>query len=267
MNRSRINNEKVKLFFLPYLILIVLCSLPSCKTKKIIQQANDSSILLSQKEAIDRFLSKPELSFFSGKAKVSFGTKQGTEKGLLYTRIASDSVIWAVVKKLSVEGGRAQITKDSATLINRLEKSYYTKPLAALEQSYGISADYNYIEDLFTAITPELDTTNYWETSEDSLHYIVATIIQDIHHVFYLDKRNGRVNSGSFQDKFAASGKWQYDDYRMITEGIELPFYRKYEITMGNDEYLSIEMKYSDIELNQAKDIKFSVPSHYTRIN
>lgn len=247
--------------------MFFLASLSSCKTKKSIPVIISEQSFLTPEEAKDRLLNQPEINFFSGKAKISISSQFGTEKGTLYTRIKTDSVIWAAVKKLSVEGGRILITKDSASMINRLEKSFLTKPLDKIAENYGLAADYHYLEKLFLAQTPALDTTTLWEQSEDSLHYTIKTIAQDIVHTFHLDKRDGTVTSGTFRDKFVSDGSWIYSDYRLVKEGILLPFYRKYELTMGNDEYLSLEIKYSEIELDEPKDIKFSIPSHYSRMN
>lgn len=249
------------------LFLCLLICLPSCKTKKALTTEKTEQTILSQEEAIARFLNQPQIDFFSGKAKISIRSQYGTEKGNLYLRIKSDSVIWAAVKKLSVEGGRILITKDSASMINRLEKSYLTKPLDKIAESYGLAADYHYLEDLFIGQTPKLDSTTLWEVTEDSLHYSVKTLAQNIFHTFNLDKRTGTIASGAFHDKFVSDGTWIYGDYRLVKEGMVLPFYRRYELTMGNDEYLSLEINYSEIELDQPKDIKFSIPSHYSRMN
>lgn len=159
-----------------------------------------------------------------------------------------------------------QMDHSTATIINRLDKTYQVLPLDTLESYLGFTGDLGYLQDMILGITPELDTAAVWETSQNSSELVIKSQAQNLLHKFIVDKNSGKVTGGHFESKFGASGTWSYGDYREVGEQQYLPHFRKYEVQIDEDNYLSLEMDFSVIETNVPKRIRFDVPAHYKRL-
>jgi len=236
----------------------------ACKTKKGLQIMPDISY--SDKELIRNFLARPAIDFYSGKASVKVKSSNGTDRFTLYVRSRTDSILWISGKRLSVEGGRMQMDDSTATIINRLDKTYQVLPLDTLESYLGFTGDLGYLQDMILGITPELDTAAVWETSQDISELVIKSQAQNLLHKFIVDKKSGTVSGGQFDSKFGASGTWTYGDYKDVGEQQYLPHFRKYEVQIDEENYLSLEMDFSVIEINVPKSIRFNVPTHYKRL-
>jgi len=240
--------------------------LGSCKTKqKLITEPSPG---METKELIHRLLDQPEYEFISGKAKINVASPYGSTRATLYLRTIKDSVIWMAVKKLSVEGGRVLITPDSLFLILRQEKAYQKYALADINKTYGLNGDFSYIQNLILGLTPEIDTTKYWEVNETSANVEVKTSIKNILHKFIIDRISGNVTSGTFKDQFVADGGWQYDNYIFSIDSVAVPAKRTYKIQLSKEpETQTLKIDFSELEVDVPKSIRFDIPSHYTRTN
>ena len=246
--------------FLGLVLLLLLSS--GCKSKKLLQTED-----LSEAEIIKKFRTPIDYNFFDGKAKVSISSSAyPSQKGNLYLRGQKDSVIWAAVKKLGVEGGRIQIDHQTATILNRLEKTYQQFSLDTLSTLFGVTGDLDYLQAMMFGMPPKLDSQELWDVSSDKKSIHISSMAQNVLHQFTLSKATGFVTSGKFRVKFAGDGEWLYDDYREVKPGIFLPYYRKYDIYVSEDEYLSLDIKFTEITLDEPKALPFSVPSRYTRL-
>lgn len=220
----------------------------------------------SEAELIRNFLYRPEVDFYSGKAKVKVKSSRGTDKFVMYVRSRQDSVLWFSGKRLSVEGGRLQVDTSTATIINRLDKTYQVLTLESLQSLVGFSGELPYLQDMVLGLTPELDTQQLWKTTISDDQFIVKTLTQNLVHEFQMDKNTGQVTGGYISSKFKNIGSWTYGDYRPVSDELELPFFRSYEVQMDEENYLSFEFDFSELEINETKRIRFDIPSHYTRI-
>lgn len=234
-----------------------------CKAKKTLKSSEQQG--LSEKQIGAIFKKQPDFDFFSAKAKIKITTENSTDRATLYLRAKRDSILWIVGKRISVEGGRLQIDDTTATFINRLDKTYQIIPLDTLEKSYGITGDLSYIQDLFFGIAPTVDSDAQWKVERDSLHWTITSMAQNVLHAFHLDPLNGELLGGKFLSKSGYDGQWTYSDYRKVGTCCRLPYSRKYEMNISDESYLSVELQFSDITLDEPKIIKFDVPSHYTR--
>ena len=244
-----------------FILLSILILLGSCKSKKKFVQVNAHQ-KLTNKALLHDLINQPAIDFFTGKAKVKISDAHTSEKGTLYIRSKKDSVIWFAVKKLSVEGGRAQLSQDSLFAINRLEKSYISMPFDSIQKQYGLMPSLSIIQNLVAGILPPIDTTLYLNEKNDSQYYKVRTMSEGLLVDLSVDQNLGKLSEVKYQDKYNSTFTCILDDYRIINDSVALPYYRKYSWTK-NEENLSIEMKFSNLAINEPKQIKFSIPNHY----
>jgi len=249
-----------------YLAVLIFLSFSiiSCKTKKIIPPANQEAI--TQDSLLQNILNPIQSDFVDAKAKARISNIYGSDKGQFYLRIKNDSVIWIAVKRLSIEGGRALINKDSAFFINRLDKTYSVLSMDDLQYDYGILPKLTYIESLLSGQVPHLDTTSYFEITDNGDHYSVINDLNQTLHNFKFDKMTGYLTEGNFETRNGITGNWQYGDYRICNNGQTLPFKRNYHVNLGNEETIDLELDFSRIELDSPKSITFEIPEHYIKI-
>jgi len=246
------------------ILLIAFVFLIGCKAKKTLQLSEYPG--LSEKQIVALFDQQPNFDFFSAKAKIKITTDQSSDKATLYIRAQPDSIFWLAGKRLSVEGGRLQINDTTATFINRLDRTYQIIPLDTFQESYGIVGNLSYIQDLFFGVIPAVNKEAYWKVERDSLHWTIKTMAQNVLHSFHLDPYTGELIGGKFFSKQGYDGHWTYSDHREIGENYKLPYYRKYELNISDESYLSVELQFSEITLDEPKRIKFDIPSQYTRV-
>ena len=147
-----------------------------------------------------------------------------------------------------------------------MDKTYQIIPLDTLQNSFGITGNLAYIQDLFIGRVPEVDEEDLWEVRRDSSHWTIKSTAQKVLHAFYLDPESGDMLGGEFRSNYGYDGKWTYSDYRVVGDCCRLPYFRKYEMNISDDSYLSVELKFSNITLDEPKRIKFDIPTRYTRV-
>lgn len=246
------------------MFFISLLSIQACKSKKKLISTNSHSVGL---DSIYQNIFKPKhIDWFSGRAKVKITSPQGTDKFVMFIRMKNDSIVWTVIKKLGLEGGRALIEKDSVSIIYRLpQKAYQLLSLEELSKSYGITPHLQDIQSLITGRIPRVDTSALWEIKDDEEFYHFRSIKDDIVYDFSYDKSTALLKKGQFIDGFNLNGYWDYDDYQIINN-IAVPFFRKYTAKFDADNYLNVTLDFTEIELNVPNSTKFEIPSHYKRL-
>jgi len=242
-----------------------LLAINACKSKKQLLHTNLPSVGI---DSIYQNIFNPEhINWFSGRAKVKVTSPQGTDRFVMFIRMKHDSIIWTVIKKLGIEGGRALIDKDSVSIIYRMpEKAYQIISLDELSKSFGMTPHLEDIQSLIKGRVPNLDTTLLWNIKEDNQFYNFRSIKDDIIFDFNFDKSTAMLKNGHFIDRFNLNGHWDYDDYRIVNN-IAVPFFRKYTAEFGPDNYLNVTLDFTDIELNIPNSTRFEIPPHYKKVD
>lgn len=256
----------MKSYRLSLCIFIALIFLSACASRKKLKSPELASEPIALDSIYKNIFHQPKPDWFSGKARISVHENNDQSKALMYLRMRSDSVIWTVYKKLSVEAARSQITPDSFFIIYRLEKKYDARALDSMGHIYGFDAEYGFMEDMIAGRLPALDTSKLWKEKEDDQNYSFRSMHKDLVIDFNYNKRTGLLDSGRFYDRFGRTGSWKYSDYRMIN-GLPLPFIREFHIKFANQDSLGLKMDFMEIETGVPHDIRFSIPEHYQKIN
>lgn len=246
-------------FFFCFIILLISCKTTS---RKILTSQSGNSI-----DSIHNYLlNPPTIDWINAKAKISVESSSITQKGTTYIRAKKDSVLWMLVKKATVEGGRVQIINDSIYAINRLEKTFYIKPLDYIQEEFGFNSALPYIHSLLAGHPPKIDSSKHWKSYLGKDRYSIETLIGDMVHQFDFDTETGLHTGGHFRNEDGINGRWVYNDYRMVENNIEVPFYRYFNIQLNENESIILSLDFSAIEINQEKTINFQIPSHYQRV-
>lgn len=178
-----------------------------------------------------------------------------------------DSVLWVNIKKLGIEAVRALVTPDSVIVLNRLEKTVQAKGLDALQREYNLPEGFPLLQHLLLAsawIAPDL---HLQADIKDSLHRLAGT--------------NGRysadyrVEEGAFvlrqatflQQQDAGLLGLQYGQFKKLPGAGVFPYFRRIEIFSPESGAASLEIEFTEIEINVPKPYRFEIPDHYQRMD
>jgi hypothetical protein len=203
--------------------------------------------------------------WLSAKAKVKMTDNYGTQKATMYLRMSSDSVIWMVFKKLSIEAARVLIDHDSLYILNRLDKTYQQESIDSISNIYGFYPQLDFLESIMWGKLPTIDTSVYWEEKETDSSFDFRTMTDDIMLEFSYTKEDGQLKSGNFMDRYNLTGSWEYSDYRTV-QSYKIPFVRKFHINFDANSYLDLEINFLEIDVGKAYELKFEIQDHYSRI-
>jgi hypothetical protein len=253
--------KKLPLFF----ILLILLSI-GCKTsKKVvnlpIKQRSQADIVNALKSRYIPF------SFLSIKASAEFEALGMGGSGSMNLRIKRDSLIWMQGKKLGIEGFRGIINKDSFTMVNRLEGSYYREPNDAISSMFGVSFNYDEIQELMAGnILPfNEDAISHYQQIEDKCIVVINSARYNISYV--VDARNLLLKEIDLKDRQGNSAKAFFDDYRPILKTkLTTPYIRNYYFLSRSGDEGKMEINISELELNIEKTLIFDLPLRYDRL-
>ena len=242
-------------FILCYLLLCI-----SCKSKKYIFEGVDQRIDPSQIPAI-LGNHNIEYNWYAAKAKFKFESKGISESGTSYIRVKKDSVVWMALKKFSIEGLRVQMTPDSFTVIDRINKEVLSLDWEEMRSWYRMPIDFRMMQDLVVGnIRLEEDEEIKYEEI-DSIGYKVKQVTPFLDYTYSIPYFEQRVNSFTMEDMFARLLQVTYENCS-TDEGY--CFERVYTISSKETQEIYLSLKISNLELNEPKKIKFDIPSHYT---
>ncbi len=250
------------------LILLIGCK-TTRKAAKPLNLKNRSTKFLLKKLNNNKI----EADWISAKARVTYADENETRKFTSLVRLRKDSVIWMNFKKTSIEAARILITPDSLFILNRLDKEYFKDALDGLKAKFFLpQSDLTNTE--FFQIIQELILGN-------PVFYQVKALNNEIvEEQYYLEGDDGRIKSEYWLDGlFYRLGQLAFTDFKTQgTVAIKLDDYEELEdrqkfsylrtITAMSEETgkVYVEIEFKKLEINIPKNIRFEIPSRYTRI-
>ena len=244
------------------LLLFILITLGSCKTTKRLGPMPERTM----EEVISALKNRNiDFQWFSAKASTSMESPDESISGTLHVRMKSDSIIWVTVKKL-VEVARILAEKEKYTVLYRFVSEYEVWPLKHLKSYVHTDAEFYDIQQLLfgNVITPEVANSEFLK---DSIYYVIKTNSDDLMLTYHINGYNLELEKMEISDKMGRTATAHYSDYRPVgTHGL-FSFQRVYRFPNPSGEYGTITMDLSDVEIDIPKEISFSIPSHYERIN
>ena len=245
--------------------LLFLLVVQGCKTGKSALGGNSANLSADDSAMIFDTLSghKFQYDWFSGKARVKVmwdGMRYGMTANV---RMQRDSLIWASISKFGFEVGRVLIRPDSAYVIDRFNKEYYSLSLDEYKEKYDVPFDFTEMQDLVAGSPLILqDSLPSLDLQEG---FVVVVSSQDgMAGRYWMDQKHLRLYRSDIIDADRRRIETKYSDYQSADQ-IELAFTRQHLIDLG-DEQTELELDFSTIEFNNPKTIIFNIPSHYDRI-
>jgi hypothetical protein len=236
---------------------MVLIFLFGCKGSKEIPKAQKASL-----EEILNGLKQNQISyeFFSAKAKVSFEGEEMRMGGRANIRMIKDSLIWMNFKKLSVEGSRALITRDSFWIVYRLDKMYESGTFNELMEAYDMEVSFAELQDLIVGNFPVPLSNEIGRYATKKTHDLY--FYQNATQYEYQMDGNFKMRSFLLKDILGRTISGVYNDYSIQNFSSK----KDLQVHLEDGTTARINMDFSDVEFDEPRKIQFEVPTNYYRL-
>jgi hypothetical protein len=245
--------------------LLLTAMLFTACAKKIVQPVNPvphADLDKSEAALLGKLLdTKTPYTWFaaSGQGKVDW---EGQRLGAKFeVRIQRDSAIWIQISKFGFEVGRMYVTRDSAFVINRLERSYGIYETEEFLEEYNVPADFDMFASVFTggAYIPTVKAPSIGIEGES-----IAIDGQEGTKALYWFEGNGDLVRSMITDPYDREWLAGYGDYRRM-KGANWPFIRTNTLVVDGEPSV-MDLEYSEIEVDEPQTFPFSIPSHYEKM-
>ncbi len=218
-------------------------------------------------ERLLRQLAKQRFSpeWFEGKARINYADDAMSVSASATVIMQQDELVWMSVKKLGFEVVRVKVTKDSVYVLDRLNNEYTIESLDYLSESYGLPAGLRELQDFLLGNPVFMDTEGLQ--------------IQPLGPTYRLSGQNGRVKAEylvgaedyrlrklAFQDQESEQeASALLSGYQLVDEEQYFSYLRNFALESQYSGTSEVELEFTKIEINTPKQIRFDIPSRYTR--
>ncbi len=258
--------QKIMHPFSSLLLLTVALSLASCGASRKIGNAE-----LKEKSSAEAVLkamatNRIDVDWLEAKAKLDVNNGSQAVRANALVRMKKNELVWISVRKLGFEAGRALIRRDSVFVINRLNNEYYAEPLAWLEREYNIPADLVTFQNLLLGNLIFLSTASF-ELDEQGEHLILSGKGGGVESRFKVLGKDLSLREMWFDDKKNQHQlRYTLDEYAPIAGKKNFSHLRFLEVRSPDTGHMTLGLQFSDVIVNEPKDIKFDIPERYTRV-
>lgn len=207
-----------------------------------------------------------EYKWYSAKGRLAINVDGTTQTVDLKLRMRQDSTIWLAVSMIGIEGGRALLTPDSITILNRLNATYLVQPYSYFQKKYNIPLSFQSLQEMLIGNAPDRNDIG-WRSDRDSTHYLLTKTLDaeqlDYHlsgttfFLTHLELVNLRM-----QQYF----KLENSDFQPVN-GKNLPFVRTMQVKSADlQQPLLVGIEFSKVELPEtAPSMQLVIPADYRR--
>lgn len=257
--------ESFKITFYVFLFGLIVAS---CKSKKVIPA--EQSISEKSTTFLLKALGKNNVyaEWLTAKAKISYEDDNEKIKFTSYIRMRKDSVIWFVVKKAGVEAVRAQITTDSVYLINRQAKEYTIKDLDFFETKYNMPSSFEAIQTILLGNVLYLSNLKPDSKIKNNQYHLYVEK-DNVRAEYWMDGTTYRLNEMKFSDvRNDQTFKMTFENFKELEDEQIFSYFRNLNVSGKNTNNIDMDIKLSDVKINEPKSIKFEIPKkRYKRVD
>ena len=248
-------------------MVVAALLLPGCGTKKQTPAKGGEKKVERTKDDVSGFrtLSMDKTTFTILNASGHQTSLNGS------IRIARDSIIICSIMPfpgVKMEFARLAINKQGITVMDRINKKYFSMTFAEAQKVYGMAMNYNTFESIFTnrvfiykfAYVPLISD---FEVSNVGGQTMLTYVDKRISQEFYFDAarvlQGGMIASGQ-----QYSMRWNYSDFA-VYNNVNFPKRMTLKIA-GPDFHRQATIQYKEVELDRDRNFEFNVPSSYQKV-
>ncbi|MEO1712721.1 MAG: DUF4292 domain-containing protein [Bacteroidota bacterium] len=207
-----------------------------------------------------------DADWLTSKLKMGYSDDYQSVKLNGYLRMKKDSVIWLVVKKLSVEVARIQITPDTFYVLDRINKEYAKQPFSELARLTNLPVTFSGLQSIVLGNPLFLTTNELASEIEKDAYLLTATSDRYSNH-FWLNGEDFSIKKMQLADLMEQrSVDLSYDDYQSVDGERIFSYFRILNFESEETGPASVNVEFSKVEINTPKPIRFDIPTRYTEI-
>ncbi|MFT6808047.1 MAG: hypothetical protein ACJA01_001270 [Saprospiraceae bacterium] len=239
------------------LYLVTLMGIVACATQKKLKPLSPIPL----EELLDGVQGQQkDYTFFSAKGRVKYNGDEFRIGGRCNILMIKDSLIWMNFKKLSIEGARVLITRDSFKIKYSYENCFEIGTLEEFLEDYNINFSFSELQDFIVGNVnvPEQENIQKFETGT--------------HHLIDFSKDTKKY-SYQINEDFSIYRILLLDELERLlhatfTNHDEAGFAESRELLINTAEEgeFKIGIDLSSVQFDVPKRIKFEIPSHYRKI-
>lgn len=250
-------------------LFLSLAFLTSCSTSRQLQSSETTSLKLKKRSA--KYLKKQlkakelDVEWLSARARITFKDPSQTRKFNANIRMRKDSIIWMNVKKLKVEAFRILITTDSIYVIDRLEKKYFVEDLQLIEEKFNFPGQFQALQTAILGNPYFFDQQKLSANIANQQYQLTGDNAVRTKSDYFLNGQSYTLEKMSFWDvERDRKLNILLQEYAPVLEAaFQFAYNREFIVESEETGNATIKMKFSKVELNVPKTIKFSISSRY----
>ena len=260
----------IKLGFLLFAIILLGGSCKVIKTPDGISMRKRSPEYLLKKMNQNKL----DLEWFSSKAKIRY---EGEDQSISFSsniRLRKDSALWMNFKKFGIEAVRVLINQDSIYILDRFNKQYAVKGFDYIESMFSLPGGAGTQAFNFAALqnfllgNPQFFAVKALKASIDNFKYQLTGNYDNLSSLYQLEPANYQLQKMAFEDtKDKRSFKIDFTNYKELNNKEDFSYIRNFNLYSKTTGSISIAIKFSNIEINTPKSVRFNIPSHYKKMD
>ena len=133
-------------------------SQPTSTSQPAVITAASGTVVARPRPGIDEAranVAEIDFRYLTAKSKLSFKSKdQDISNASLHLRVRKDSLIWMSISKLGIEAARVLITRDSVTILDKIEKQYSVYDFPTLSRQFSFDLSFDLLQALIVGNLP-----------------------------------------------------------------------------------------------------------------
>ncbi len=242
-----------------FLFLSAFLILAGCGSTKPFIKAKANMPLEELLELVNH--SRINYDWFSARAKIDFEGDDMSVSGRMNIRMQKDQAIWMNFKKLSIEGSRAYITRDTFFIIYRLDNMYESGTLEELLQAYNLNLSFEELQNYIVG-NIYLPPANEIESYHIDQLYKIKFTRDSVEYMYAIDGL-GRLIHLTLKDQDNRQLWLTVNTFDEQNFGLK----KSFVVNDGQGQNARIKFDFSQLEINVPKNISFDIPDHYGRYN
>ena len=204
---------------------------------------------------------------FSAKVKVQYEDRNGKQPDVnAFIRMKKDSIIWVSISAtfLNIEAFRILITRDSISILNKLDKTVEYHPIDYLENVSHIPLNFSTLQDLLIGNPIYVgDSILSFKKSEN--YYLISTVDSLFKNLLTIAASNNRMEKSKLDDRDVTQNRTAdlyYSDYENVNN---FPFSTYRQIMVTEKSSVNISLNFKQYEFNKELSYPFNVPRSYKK--
>ncbi len=175
-----------------------------------------------------------------------------------------DSVIWINVKKFGIEGLRVLIKRDSAYIVNRIDRSYGVLSLESLMSEYGVPGGFELLQDMLIGSAWFLPNMHMTSDTLDGLHQLRGETLR-YQALYGIQEGLYRWRNGVFTEKNAQDQLFLgFDRFQNVDLLGPFPYFRRLDARSMQNGHFLLDITFTEVLPNGAETYRFEIPEHYS---